>query len=80
VLDADSGLQDVAAFYGLELPPELPQATIADYLHGVFRSRPVVGDRLKLRIDPSQSSSEQLRVGSVVIGGTEPVADRPVGQ
>jgi potassium/hydrogen antiporter len=48
VLDGSAGLQDVAAFYGVELPPELPETTIADYLHGVFRARPVVGDRLKL--------------------------------
>ena len=48
VLDADASLGDVAAFYGVELPPDAGDASLGDYLQRVFRKRPVVGDRLKV--------------------------------
>ncbi len=48
VLEADAELLDVAAFYGLELPPEAPGLTLGDYLHRAFHERASVGDRIKL--------------------------------
>jgi cell volume regulation protein A len=47
VLDADSKLQDVAMFYGIKMPPDADNATLADYLQRVFHKRPAVGDRVK---------------------------------
>jgi potassium/hydrogen antiporter len=47
VLDADAGLEDIAAFYGVEMPPDAGDVTLGAYLQRVFRKRPVVGDRLK---------------------------------
>ena len=48
VLDADAGLADIAAFYGVEMPPDAGDATLGAYLQRIFRKRPVVGDRLKV--------------------------------
>lgn len=48
VLEASADLVDVAAFYGLELPPETPGVSLGDYLHRAFHERPSVGDRIKL--------------------------------
>ncbi|HEX2829491.1 MAG TPA: potassium/proton antiporter [Burkholderiales bacterium] len=48
VLDADAGLEDIAAFYGVEMPPGAGDVTLGAYLQRVFRKRPVVGDRLKV--------------------------------
>ena len=47
VLDAASSLGDVAAFYGISVPPGQENVSLADYLQRVFRKRPVVGDRIK---------------------------------
>ena len=47
VLDADSNLSDVAAFYGIAMPPGGERATLGDYLQRVFRNRAAVGDRVK---------------------------------
>ncbi len=48
VLDGGANLKDVAEFYGLELPPDAADATLAGHLHGIFRKRPAVGDRIRL--------------------------------
>jgi cell volume regulation protein A len=48
VLDADAGLGDIAAFYGVEMPPGAGDVSLGVYLQRVFRKRPVVGDRLKV--------------------------------
>ncbi|HET7160958.1 MAG TPA: potassium/proton antiporter [Burkholderiales bacterium] len=48
VLEADAGLADIAAFYGVELPPNAHDASLGEYLLRVFRKRPVIGDRLKV--------------------------------
>jgi cell volume regulation protein A len=48
VLDADAGLGDIAAFYGVEMPPGAGDVSLGAYLQRVFRKRPVVGDRLKV--------------------------------
>ena len=48
VLDGDANLKDVVEFYGLELSTDSADTTLADYLHGIFRKRPVVGDRIRL--------------------------------
>jgi cell volume regulation protein A len=47
VLDADAGLADIAAFYGVEMPPDAGDASLGAYLERKFRKRPVIGDRLK---------------------------------
>lgn len=46
-LDPAAPLRDLAQAYNLELPPETPECSIADYIARVL-PRPVVGDRLKL--------------------------------
>jgi cell volume regulation protein A len=47
VLDADAGLADIAAFYGVEMPADAGDASLGAYLERKFRKRPVIGDRLK---------------------------------
>jgi cell volume regulation protein A len=48
VLDADAGLNDIAEFYGVEMPPGAGDVSLGAYLQRVFRKRPVVGDRVKV--------------------------------
>jgi len=47
VLDADANVSDIAAFYGVEMPPAAEGQTLGAYLARVFRKRPAVGDRIK---------------------------------
>lgn len=48
VLDAGANLSDVAQFYGIDVPPDSGETSLADYLEQVFHKWPVVGDRLKM--------------------------------
>ncbi|HYC48920.1 MAG TPA: potassium/proton antiporter [Burkholderiales bacterium] len=47
VLDADASVQDIASFYGVEMPPAASGMTLGGYLQRVFHKRPSVGDRIK---------------------------------
>jgi len=48
ILNGQATLGDVAMMYGLNIPPELADQTIAEHLAKSVRNRPVVGDRVKL--------------------------------
>jgi len=48
VLNDTAGVADVAEAYGLPLPAGHENETLAEYLHKVFRGRPVIGDRAPL--------------------------------
>ena len=47
VLDADANVEDIASFYGVEMPPAAQGHTLGGYLQRVFHKRPSVGDRIK---------------------------------
>jgi cell volume regulation protein A len=47
VLDADAAIEDIASFYGVEMPPAAAGMTLGGYLQRVFHKRPSVGDRIK---------------------------------
>jgi len=48
MLHGDAWLHEVAAAYGLPLPPEATGQTLAGFLTQTFHGRPVVGDRARL--------------------------------
>lgn len=48
VLNGTAGVADVAEAYGLPLPGNHDEETLAEYLHKLFRGRPVIGDRAPL--------------------------------
>ena len=48
VLNGDAVLGDVAAVYGIDLPPEQAAKTLAQYLNERSHGRVVVGDRAPL--------------------------------
>ncbi|MAT66600.1 MAG: potassium/proton antiporter [Gammaproteobacteria bacterium] len=48
VLDARATLGDVAGVYGVEVPPDKRDTSLAEVLAHAFKRRPVVGDRLPL--------------------------------
>src|SRR6185503_8507041 len=43
VLDADANVEDIASFYGVEMPPAAKGLTLGGYLQRVFHKRPSVG-------------------------------------
>jgi cell volume regulation protein A len=45
ILHGDASLHEVAAAYGLPLPPEATGQTLAGFVTNAFHGRPVVGDR-----------------------------------
>ncbi len=48
VLNADATIGEVAALYGLSLPPGSSDQPLADFLADAFNGLPVVGDRMEI--------------------------------
>lgn len=48
VLDGQATLSDIATMYGLNIPPDLYEQTLAEHLAKSVRNRPVIGDRVRL--------------------------------
>lgn len=48
VLNGEARLGDVSAMYGFPVDEKIASLTLADYLSGFFKARPVVGDRCRL--------------------------------
>lgn len=68
VLDAQAKLSDVAMMYGLDIPSELRERTLAEHLSRSVRNRPVVGDRVKLdKVQLVVKSMEGGRISKVSI-------------
>lgn len=48
VLNGEARLGEVSAMYGFPVDEKIASLTLADYLSGFFKARPVVGDRCRL--------------------------------